>query len=150
MFTIEIEIDKKDLAALKKMPEKVKPAITKGMRNAMFLVEREAKLNMGKAGKPQVRTGHLRRSIKSDVYNKGNDVVGAVGSNLVYAPVQELGAIIKAKTGDYLRFKINNQFVSVKQVVIPPRPYLAPAVSENEESIRKIIAREIVNSLNEG
>ena len=46
------------------------------------------------------------------------------GSNLPYAAIHQLGGVIKAKAAKALQFFVGNQFVSVKQVEMPARPYL--------------------------
>jgi len=67
------------------------------------------------------KTGDLRNSIKYDL--QGDDTV-KIGTNLIYAPVHQFGATIKAKNAPYLRFMIGGKFISKKQVTIPARPFI--------------------------
>ncbi len=69
-------------------------------------------------------TGDLFRSI---TMAQPNDKTVTVGSNKVYAQIQDQGGTIEAKNADYLTFKVNGQWVRVKKVTIPAHPYLTPA-----------------------
>ncbi len=55
------------------------------MRDALMVVERDAKRNA------PVDTGRLRASITPEVRRDGREIIGVVGSNVVYAPFVELG-----------------------------------------------------------
>ena len=63
--------------------------------------------------------------------------------DVVYAAIHEFGGIIKPKHGNYLKFKIGDQWKTVKQVVIPPRSYLGPAIKDNMNKIETIILNRI-------
>ena len=63
------------------------PPIVAVMREATLLVQRSARL--GKA--MPVDTGRLRASITPEITQMGGRTVGIVGSNVSYAPYQELG-----------------------------------------------------------
>jgi HK97 gp10 family phage protein len=56
-----------------------------GMRNAVLLVERDAKINA------PVDTGRLRASITPEIRQSGTMTTGVVGSNVIYAAAQEFG-----------------------------------------------------------
>jgi len=87
---ITVDIEVKGLIEVQKKLEQVltdlhgAPMI-EAMRDATLLVTRDAKILA------PVDTGRLRASITPDVTQRGNDVVGIVGSNVVYAPYMELG-----------------------------------------------------------
>jgi len=70
--------------------------IVGAMRESTLLVERYAKLAA------PVDTGRLRASITPVVVSSAGEVKGIVGSNVVYAPYQELGTK-KMKAHPYLR-----------------------------------------------
>jgi phage gpG-like protein len=62
-----------------------------------------------------------------------------VGTNLIYAPIQEFGGTIKAKNAKFLAFQmtgtniVGDEFtgtVFAKQVTIPAHPYLRPAADD--------------------
>jgi HK97 gp10 family phage protein len=56
-----------------------------GMRDATMLVTHDARINA------PVDIGRLKASIAPEVRTHGNEVQGVVGSNVKYAPYQELG-----------------------------------------------------------
>lgn len=75
-------------------------------------------------GQPLRDKGHLLSSIS---YNAATDSVligPGAGPSSKGAAVQQFGATIKPKNGEYLRFKVNGRWYSLKQVTIPARPYL--------------------------
>lgn len=51
----------------------------------------------------------------------------SVGTNLVYARIQELGGEITGKRGGLLTFLGDSGWVRVRSVTIPAQPYLRPA-----------------------
>lgn len=91
-------------------------------------------------GKTLTQSGHLGDSVTSD---SGHDWA-AWGSNMIYARIHQLGGIIKPKVaGGMLRFRLaNGSFRSVRQVIMPARPYLG--VNEDDEyEMAAIIQRRI-------
>ena len=104
-----------------------------------FVVEAHAKINAG-SGRPGLRmiTGNLVNSISVSEGRKtetGADV--DIGTNVVYARIHELGGIIKGAFG------IANMIVHM-----PARPYLRPAMDENEPDIIKAVMTELWRHLN--
>ena len=86
-------------------------------------------------------TGRLRASITPEVRQQGNDTVGVVGSNVKYAPFQELGTrphFVSAghigKWAERHGFGYTGLFVSGKA-----HPFLQPALEENAEKIVRIL-----------
>jgi phage gpG-like protein len=54
-----------------------------------------------------------------------------VGTNLVYAAIHEFGGTIVPRSAKYLHFRTRDgQWHMVKEVHMPPRPYLAPSIKE--------------------
>ena len=87
---VTIDIEVKGLIETQKKLEQVLTDLhgapmVDAMRDATLLVTRDAKILA------PVDTGRLRASITPDVTQRGNDVVGIVGSNVVYAAFQEVG-----------------------------------------------------------
>lgn len=85
-------------------------------------------------GKTLIDTTQLRNSIKSTADTSGF----AVGTNVVYAATHQFGdakRTIRAKTAKGLRFRVNGQFVTKKQVQvsIPARPFLGVSEDDMEE-----------------
>ena len=90
----------------------------------------------GRNGQPLRDTGRLMRSID---YEASDDEV-VIGTNVKYGPTHQFGAVIKPKNGKFLKFKIGNQFVSLKKVTIPARPFIGLAarqLNKINESITK-------------
>lgn len=63
------------------------------------------------------------RLVQSLTFNASSDQV-ELGTNVLYAAVQQVGATITAKTGDGLRFRIGDAWITKKSVTIPARPFL--------------------------
>lgn len=117
---------------------------------ACLSIERDAKMFFGPrhsagtrtpippGGSPAVITGELRRSITHEVDRARP--VGRVGSNLVYARIQELGGPITVKTAKFLHFVIDGAHIMVKSVYIPARPYLRRALDTNLGLIKKLFS----------
>lgn len=84
-------------------------------------------------GQTLVMKARLLRSITHNSDNSGT----AWGTNVIYAGTHQFGAVIKAKSGGALRFKMpGGNFVTVKKVTIPARPFLGV----NAEDGREILA----------
>ena len=78
-------------------------------------------------------TGTLRRSLHSETVEKqGVRVRVLVGTDLVYAAMQEFGGTVVPKKARMLAFEVNGQMVFAKRVTIPAHPYLRPAFDEQK------------------
>ncbi len=66
-----------------------------GMGKAVLIVENQAKINVSKSPPehPQVQTGRLRASIISQVTEQENEIIGEIGTNVVYGKFLELGTV---------------------------------------------------------
>ncbi len=125
MLDVKVTIDPAGLKYLKSMPAKFKEGILKGMRKAAFYAEGKAKKGFGSGSGPpnpppgplKVRTGHLRRSIRSGVVK--NMLTGWIGTNVFYGKVHE----------ESTKF---------------PRPFLRPAVENNIDKINELIKQSIL------
>ncbi len=141
---IKLNLSEKSRKMIRKMPDLVKPALYKGMRKAMILASGTARSPYlsGKALKR--RTGRLRNSITHDVRIQGDKVIGTIGTNVVYGRIHELGGVIRPKVKQLLRFHIPGVgWRSAKEVTIPARPFLRPALEDNLGEIKKILAKRI-------
>ena len=67
---------------------------------------------------------------------------------MVYARIQELGGIIKPVTAKMLSWVSDTgERIFANAVHIPARPYLRPALDENEKDVVKAVETEIWRNL---
>ena len=104
---MEVRIRIKDTvtAKLKDAEKKLPVALMKAMDESLIIVKGQARRNVmtGGAAGLHVRTGHLHRSIAHEgPRKKGRRIVGAVGSDIPYAPVHEFGGTITPKRTKFL------------------------------------------------
>jgi len=88
---MKLELTKKARQVLKKYPDKVFPALMKGMGRSMIDIEAYIKRNKLSGQVLNVRTGNLRRSIHHRVKTAGNKAIGSVGTPLIYGSPHETG-----------------------------------------------------------
>jgi len=82
-------------------------------------------------------TGALMNSISHFV---GTDFV-EVGTNIPYGPWLHFGAVIQAKNGEYLRFRVpGGAWASKREVTLPARPWLGISEDDEEEIVDIITA----------
>lgn len=145
MVKVEATIDKSKISSITKSFLGLQDNIEIGLQKAMLYAESSAKESFGQTGNLQSRSGRYRASIQS-----GTDKLkGWLQSKLKYAAIHEYGGTITPKHGKYLKFKIGDQWKTVKQVIIPARPVLTPAVHNNIDKMKDIILQEIMRGLNE-
>lgn len=107
------------------MPEKFRKALFKAMNVVGPFLERTVKKSFGKSGYPGVRSGHLRRSIYNKAYERASNVIGVVGTEVIYGRFLEEGTR-KMKA----------------------RPFLKPAVELNQERIDRKITELVAREMN--
>ena len=121
--------------------------LEEAVHSGATVVEKEAKRNSKRGGAfPHRRTGTLFDSINSVLVSKSkNRVEFAVGSAMVHARTQELGATITAKRARFLRFQTpDGKWHRVKTVHIPPRPFLRPALDDNQDKVEAEIQKRLM------
>lgn len=141
----------------------VKNELRRNLQMAGALVMGSAKKNFkprgGKGSKNtfrgaktlRVQTGQLRRSITVNTSGTGLSTVVTVGPKVRYGAIHEFGGktsahIIEPRRKKVLRFVQKGKVRFAKRVhhpgsVIPARPYMQPALKENEKKIVNIIGR---------
>jgi HK97 gp10 family phage protein len=119
----------------------------RAMRDATLMVTRDARINA------PVDTGRLRASITPEVNVSGPDLIGIVGSNIKYAPIQELGIprsyVIWPHHG-VLVFKIGGKTIFAKYVVHPAmegKRFLQRAFDSNKDKIEARFKQAIAEML---
>ena len=128
-----------------------------GQRHAVFGVTNAP-------GGLRVRTGALRRSLAGTTKSQsgGVDVVLSSGGKsglgaVPYARIHEQGGRITPKKGRYLTFPVGSDsftpagvsrgtgstWVSLRSVIIPPRPFLQPALEHIATKADRVISTKI-------
>ena len=123
-----------------------------------MLVESRVKTHYLSGAALNVRTGHLRRSIHSNVEIRGDKVRGTIGTNVVYGRFWELGYKGPVEVREHWR-TIRQAFgrpidptpvlvrAHTRHLDIEARPFLRPAILDKLDEIGRIIAREIEKDL---
>lgn len=147
MIKFDLDLTPSSKKFLESFPHLLDKALLQASKKSSVEVEGSMKERFGKPGSPRVRTGDLRRSIKGYSKKIGDKYIVGAGTKKVYAPPQEFGAIIRAKTSPYLHFKIGESWVKTKQVVIPARPFMAPGLEDAIPKVKAIFEREVEKAL---
>jgi len=140
---IKIEVEAGGVKRLKNAPRRMKKGARKGVRLGMKMLREEARKFDG-VNIPKIRTGNLRDSISYEIKESGDEIVGFLGSDALYAKIQEFGGVITASRAKYLVFKTSQGWRKVTQVKIPPRPFLKPAIESHKDMFEDIVQREIL------
>ena len=136
--------------------DEVRAALQKATRKAVGLaatiIQAEVKKQLNKTGPgrpspagspPAKQTGSLGRSIQLDTSRLNDKKPSArVGTNLVYARIQEFGGTIAGRP--WLVFKVGDEFRKVRSVRLPARPYFRPGVKIARPKIKKAV-RKVFN-----
>lgn len=127
-FTFKLKLPRSELQKISNKSLELRLGTIKGVKQAMYFVEGEAKKNFNGTNQLHVRSGHLRRSIKTGGVEDHKDyVVGSVGSNVIYAAIHEFGGNAGRGGRTHIR----------------PRPYIKPAFEDNKLKIERIIKKYI-------
>lgn len=125
------------------------PPMLEGMRRATMMVTTDAKRLA------PVDTGRLRSSITPEVRQQGFNVLGVVGSNVLYAAHVELGTKphevpIEAVETWAQRHGIDAYLVvrSIKRKGTKARLYMRNAYEKNEPKIKEIIGDAVTGIIN--
>lgn len=114
-----------------KLSSHLRQDLPSAVLHSMEPVEDEARrqVYLGHPNHLEKQTGRLQESISTELEGNGMEVSASVGSNLVYAPVHELGAVITDKHGTTR--------------IIPPRPFLVPAFAAKKNEVRENVNRQV-------
>lgn len=123
------------MQALSKMEANVRQ---RGLKNAVEsgarLVEGFAKVNIINTFKAQ--TGNLANSIRVEVDAGADKATARIGPTAIYGRIQELGGTVRPLNAKELHWvDEGGAHHTAKSVTLPARPYLAPAVEDNEDTI---------------
>jgi HK97 gp10 family phage protein len=96
------------------------------------------------------RTGTLRRSIHTEVLEQRADYAEvAVGTDVIYAAIQEFGGVIVPKKAKMLAWQDVKAGIwhFAHKVTIKPHPYLRPAWDEKIDAVIKEVKRSLVDMI---
>jgi phage gpG-like protein len=145
-FKFDLKLSPNSEFYLGVMSNLVRSGLASGVEESMKVSQEAVKKSFGTPGKPKVKSGNLRDSIRGD-FQSGKNPGFTLSSDEVYAGIQEMGGTIRAKSGKYLTFQIGGSWVKVPSVTIPARPYLNPAVMENLKKFKTIITESVIKEL---
>lgn len=121
--------------AFGKLDKTVRSALVDEVRKASYLVMREEKLNLTGGNPLHVKSGRLRSSVTTEIERIKDAVLGHVGTNVVYGPTHEYGAVIR------------NGFGRGVVITIPKRPWVAPAYERTREKINSMFEGRITTEI---
>ena len=126
--------------------------ISKSMRGAMLAKAATSGLVLVQnvaAQKAPKRTRDLARSIHTEILDqKDTSVEAAVGTDKVYAAIQEFGGVVVPKKARLLHWvdEAGND-VFARKVTIPPHPYLRPAWDEKEDAMIQEVKDSLIDTI---
>lgn len=129
------------LEALAGLPDGA--AMEKALLAGGEIVAKAARRNVLARG--LVRTRELHDSIGATAVNEKNVVIGTpLGWR---ARIHEMGGVVSAKRAPFLMFPIGGAWKKVKQVSIPARPFLRPALVDNVGAVLEAVAEELLEEM---
>lgn len=151
-LTLNVREDARTTRLFTELPRRIREVgARRGLLKAAILLESHIKLNKLSGQVLHVRTGRLRASLAHRLVGRGDELQAVVGTRLVYARIHEYGGIIRAKRAPYLVFPITRlgatSWVRVKQVTMPKRSYLRPALVEKRREIIEAVAGELQKAI---
>lgn len=142
MATIVLEGFDKLAAKLSKMSESARGYIAQeAVEEGAAVIQSHAKGNV------PVKNGTLRDSIAVEVNKTETGAEAEIGPGVIYGRIQELGGTIRPTNAKALHFKVGNQDVFTKKVVIEGKPYLRPAIENNLSEIKEKMSESIRDNL---
>jgi phage gpG-like protein len=143
---------------LQKLPEQLRGAVRRAVEAETIALARHVKEFKLTGQQLKTRTGTLRRSIAAATLLTGPDaVLGAVGTNLVYAATHEYGGttrahVIEARRKKALAFAMGGKDVVVRRVMhpgsrMPERSFLRSSLAERADDIRAALERAVAQAV---
>lgn len=169
MAGFSTEVTGNAFEGLRLLAERGHAAVMRVVNRAAHEVQARAKINvhqkLNTTGKSK---GTLSRSVT--VISKANRLEAEIGPSVIYGRIHEFGGVIKPVKGEYLWFNMpgsqaisyrkdgtvkpgkmtDGHLIRVKQVTIPARPYLQPALDDVTPKIDGMVRDEIRNLLGAG
>ena len=99
----------------------------------------------GKRGPGILRESGNRGGLMGSITRRASKDSVEVGTNKVYAAIHQFGGTISSKSGGYLSFAIGGQFVRVRSVTIPARPFIG--ISEDDvKNVSEVIEGALIRA----
>lgn len=154
MIKVTVKGSEEILKIMELMPNRMKLALLKGMRDTAIAIQSVAKRNA------PVWRGLLRASIVQNVAVEGDRIVGTVGSALPYAKVLEFGRtqgwrpnLDALKVWARRRLKSEHEGYGVAEGIrkrgFKAQPYLTPALDEVGPRSQLIFTGRVLEALAE-
>lgn len=157
MINVEVQAQN-TLLLFKQLPDALSSQLRIGIMRAVKVLRTEIDGNLAKGTFGiKTKSGRLRMSLQTAVFDIGKNIVGVVGSNLKYARIQEEGGrtkphIIEARKAKSLKIELS--FMSGKGIVflkkvnhpgsnIPPHWYMRKTAEAEKTRIGEIIMKSI-------
>ena len=147
---------------LQHIADQAKRTIMAAVNKSAHKVQARAKINVHqKLNTTGLSKGILSRSIT--VISRPIALEAAIGPTVIYGRIHEFGGVIKPIKGEFLWFRVPvsqaisftkagkvkpgaiemSGLIHVRQVTIPPRPYLNPALEASKPDIDEIFREEL-------
>ena len=130
---------------IKELNDKSIKNIQRCVVKSTYTIERDAKNNLAKNG--SVKTGHLRRSLSSNIKMGGSKTTGEVSTNVFYAIFVEKGTnphLIRPKRKKALYWKgVPHPVKLVRHPGGKKKPYLIPAFDNEVPNFIKEIEKAV-------
>lgn len=121
------------LKKLNNLSESANEAVKKGVIKATKKVQGDAK---DLAPVREINGGRLRNSIQGTVYEKDNEIIGIVSTNVEYAAYVEFGTGQRGEASDIDSKKEMDISYKEDWAGMAAQPYMYPAMKQNEEYIK--------------
>lgn len=125
----------------------------RGLGNAVEtggrLVQGYARVNITNTFKAQ--SGNLAGSIRVEVSADADKATARIGPTAIYGRIQELGGTVRPLVKKELHWvDEDGKHHRAKSVTLPARPYLAPAMEDNEDRILASMADSLRRDIEGG
>lgn len=103
----------------------------------------------GKRGAGILRESAMRGGLQGSITYRAARTEVQVGSNKIHAGVHQGGAVISAKNGPFLVFRMGGKLVKTPSVTIPARPFVGIS-SDDQVMILDVVEGGIARALGSG
>lgn len=139
MAVVRISVDIEGLAEVLELLTRAEKALEPPVITDAVL-EGAKRYQDGARARAPVRTGRLRGSIQATATGAYS---AKTWTDLIYAMVQEFGAVIVPVNARALRFMVGGGIVFAQKVTIPPQPYFIPTFEQDTDRVVERVADRI-------